>query len=40
LLEGVEPARVAVAWRKHEETELTRAFVATALAVATDNRTR
>jgi DNA-binding transcriptional LysR family regulator len=40
LLEGVEPARVAVAWRNGEETELTRAFVATALAVATDNRTR
>ena len=40
LLEGVEPARVAVAWRKREATELTRAFVATALAVATDNRGR
>lgn len=40
LLEGVEPARVAVAWRKREETDLTRAFVATALAVATDNGTR
>jgi DNA-binding transcriptional LysR family regulator len=39
-LVGVEPARVAVAWRKREATELTRAFVATALAVATDNRTR
>ena len=39
-LEGVEPARVAVAWRNREETELTRAFVATALAVATHNRTR
>jgi DNA-binding transcriptional LysR family regulator len=39
-LEGVEPARVAVAWRNGEETKLTRAFVATALAVATDNRTR
>jgi hypothetical protein len=31
---------VAVAWRSGEETELTRAFVATALAVATDNRIR
>jgi DNA-binding transcriptional LysR family regulator len=40
LLEGVEPARVAVAWRSGKETELTRAFVATALAVATDNQTR
>jgi DNA-binding transcriptional LysR family regulator len=40
LLEGVEPARVAVAWRPGEETDLTRAFVATALAVATDNGTR
>jgi len=39
-LEGVEPARVAVAWRKREETEFTRACVTTALAVATDNRTR
>jgi DNA-binding transcriptional LysR family regulator len=39
-LEGVEPARVAVAWRHREETELTRAFVATALAVATNSRTR
>ena len=39
-LEGVEPARVAVAWRNGEETELTRAFVATALAVATNNGTR
>jgi DNA-binding transcriptional LysR family regulator len=39
-LEGVEPARVAVAWRSREETELTRMFVATALAVATHNRTR
>ena len=39
-LEGVEPARVAVAWRAGEETELTRAFVARALAVATDNRSR
>jgi DNA-binding transcriptional LysR family regulator len=40
LLEGVEPARVAVAWRKREETDLTRALVATALAVATDNEAR
>jgi DNA-binding transcriptional LysR family regulator len=39
-LEGVEPARVAVAWRTGEATELTRGFVATALAVATDNRLR
>jgi DNA-binding transcriptional LysR family regulator len=39
-LEGVEPARVAVAWRAGEETALTRAFVATALAVATDNTAR
>jgi DNA-binding transcriptional LysR family regulator len=39
-LEGVEPATVAVAWRSGEETELTRAFVTTALAVATDNPTR
>jgi len=39
-LKGVEPATVAVAWRSGEETHLTRAFVATALAVATDNRTR
>jgi DNA-binding transcriptional LysR family regulator len=39
-LEGVEPAQVAVAWRTGEETELTRGFVATALAVATDNRVR
>jgi DNA-binding transcriptional LysR family regulator len=39
-LEGVEPAQVAVAWRTGEETELTRAFVATALAVATDNGSR
>jgi DNA-binding transcriptional LysR family regulator len=38
--EGVEPARVAVAWRTGEATELTRGFVATALAVATDNRLR
>jgi DNA-binding transcriptional LysR family regulator len=40
LLEGVEPARVAVAWRAGEETALTRRFVALAIAVATDNQAR